>query len=69
MGYWEIFGVKQGEHVAHVAWLPEEATDICFYKSQGFTAAEFRISEGGTFVKWCQGKGFCALFADWEGAV
>ena len=36
-----------GEHVNRVDWLPEEATDISFYKSYSYTAYEFKISEDG----------------------
>lgn len=34
-----------GEHVDHVSWLPDGATDASYYQSYSFTAAEFKISE------------------------
>ncbi len=34
-----------GEHVARVKWLPEDASNISFYKSYSYTAFEFRTSE------------------------
>ena len=70
-GRGKYLGVEQGGGggacAVHVAWLPGEATDICFYKSRGFTAAEFRISEAD-FVEMVPGEGVCA-FADRGGAV
>ena len=42
-----------GENLQRVEWLPEEATSITFYKSYGYTAYEFKISEEG-FLKWAE---------------
>lgn len=39
------------EGLASVDWLPEEATDINYCRSYGFTAFEFKISEAG-FREW-----------------
>lgn len=39
------------EGVYSVEWLPTEATNINYYRSYGFTAYEFQISETG-FRKW-----------------
>ena len=39
--------VEEGENVAKVDWLPEEANQVSFHKSYGFTAYEFNISEKG----------------------
>ena len=36
-----------GEHVERVSWLPAEATDVSFFKSNSYTAYEFKISEDG----------------------
>ena len=43
--------IEFGQGVATVSWLPDEATDVSYYKSYGWTAYEFTISESG-FRKW-----------------
>jgi hypothetical protein len=52
--------VDTAEHVASVSWLPEEASDICYYRSYGFTAYEFDISEQG-FLDWAESR-----WAGWD---
>lgn len=49
--YRDFGRVESGENLPRVSWLPESATNICFYKSYGFTAFEFDISEQD-FLKW-----------------
>ena len=44
-----------GEHVAHVDWLPDEASDVSFFISYSYTAYEFKISEA-VFVEEVCGK-------------
>ncbi|MCF6312099.1 MAG: hypothetical protein L3J39_06585 [Verrucomicrobiales bacterium] len=48
---WSISGPSRGIAVEQVDWLPQEATNISYYKSYIFTAYEFDISEKG-FKKW-----------------
>ncbi len=55
---WFFFGayrgltdIEIGESVSRVDWLPEEATNVSFYRSYMNTAYEFDISERG-FRDW-----------------
>ena len=45
--------VEIGENLDTVSWLPDEASNISFYRSYRFTAYEFDISEAG-FERWSQ---------------
>ena len=40
-----------GENELSVKWLPKTATNVSYFRSYGFTAYEFDISESD-FVKW-----------------
>lgn len=42
-----------GEDVNRVPWLPDSASNICYYKSYVYTAYEFDISEQG-FLDWAK---------------
>jgi hypothetical protein len=43
--------IESGQGVVTVSWLPTAATDISYYRSYGWTAYEFEISEEG-FREW-----------------
>ena len=43
--------IESGQGVTTVPWLPDAATDISYYRSYGWTAYEFEISEEG-FIEW-----------------
>ena len=44
---------ETAENVSHVDWLPDEASNVSFYKSYSYKAFEFDISENG-FLEWAQ---------------
>jgi hypothetical protein len=44
---------ETAENVARVSWLPNAASNVSYYKSYGFTAYEFDISEA-EFRKWAR---------------
>ena len=45
-----------GEHVPSVHWLPDSASDICFYKSKQLEVYEFNI-DPREFRNWAQSRG------------
>ncbi|MEZ6138749.1 MAG: hypothetical protein R3C53_28010 [Pirellulaceae bacterium] len=49
--YQGLTQVETGESLARVDWLPEDATNVSFYRSYMNTAYEFDISESG-FRDW-----------------
>jgi hypothetical protein len=46
-----------GENVQSVDWLPNEATNIYYYRKPAFGAYEFKISEAG-FREWAETSAF-----------
>jgi len=51
LGQWLDAHPEMGENEEHVGWLPDEATNVSYYKTYSWTAYEFDISEHG-FKSW-----------------
>jgi hypothetical protein len=55
--YVELTRREVGEHQPRVSWLPQEANDVCYFRTHMNTLYEFNISEEG-FLSWAKGEGW-----------
>lgn len=67
--YYSIFKrIEFAENVASVKWLPDEATDISYYKDNSVWTFEFSISRAG-FLEWANSEGFDVVEIDAPPAI